>query len=280
MLGAITGDTIGSRFEFRSNKSTFFELFGPGCHYTDDSVMTMAVAEWLMNDPTRSHAVLEKKMVELAESATGVGYGHMFLRWLFFPETLFKDGKRRPYNSFGNGSAMRVSAVGWMFDSLEETERVAEISASITHNHPEGIKGAQATAAAIFMARNGNDKEEIRSYISQKYNYDLNRTCDDIRPNYNFEVSCQKSVPEAIIAFLDSNDYENAIRLAVSLGGDADTQACITGGIAEAYYGMPDEIIAAMANHLPRDYKTNILRLAETSAYRVRMEQIKRCWKI
>ena len=278
MLGAITGDTIGSRFEFRSNKSAVFELFGPGCHYTDDSVMTMAVAEWLMNDPTRSHAVLEKKMVELAESATGIGYGHIFLRWLFFPEALFKDGKRRPYNSFGNGSAMRVSAVGWMFDSLEETERVAELSASITHNHPEGIKGAQATAAAIFLARTGENKEEIRNYISRKYNYDLDRTCDDIRPNYNFEVSCQKSVPEAIIAFLDSKDYETAIRLAVSLGGDADTQACITGGIAEAYYGMPDEIITSMANHLPQDYKTNILRLAETSAYRIRMEQIKRCW--
>ena len=279
MLGAITGDTIGSRFEFRSNKSTNFELFGPECRYTDDSVMTMAVAEWLMNDPTHSHAVLEKKMVKLAESATGVGYGPMFLRWLFFPETLFNDGKRRPYKSFGNGSAMRVSAVGWMFDSLEETERVAEISASITHNHPEGIKGAQATAAAIFLARNGKDKEEIRSYLSQKYNYDLNRTCDDIRPSYNFEVSCQKSVPEAIIAFLDSKDYEIAIRLAVSLGGDADTQACITGGIAEAFYGMPDEIIVAMANHLPQDYKTTIFRLAESSAYRDRLEQIKRCWR-
>lgn len=278
MLGAITGDTIGSRFEFRGTKSTTFDLFGPRCRYTDDSVMTMAVAEWLMDDPTHSHEVLEKKMVKFGELDPNAGYGGMFSRWLFYPEGLNKGGKRLPYNSFGNGSAMRVSAVGWMFDTLDETERVAEISASITHNHPEGIKGAQATAAAIFMARNGKDKEEIRNYISQKYNYDLNRTCDDIRPGYGFEVSCQKSVPEAIIAFMDSNDYETTVRLAVSLGGDSDTQACIAGGIAEAYYGMPDEIVAAMTNHLTPIYKANIIRLAEMSAYQCRLEQIRRCW--
>ena len=278
MLGAITGDTIGSRFEFRGNKSTDFELFGPGCRYTDDSVMTMSVAEWLLDDPSHSHEVLEKIMVKYGETAPCIGYGGMFLRWLFFPKALNKEGKRQPYNSFGNGSAMRVSAGGWLFDTLEETERVAEISASITHNHPEGIKGAQATAAAIFMARNGKDKEEIRDYISQKYNYNLNRTCDEIRPGYGFEVSCQKSVPESIIAFLDSKDYETTVRLAVSLGGDSDTQACIAGGIAEAYYGMPDEIVAAMANYLRLDYKANIIRLAENSAYRCRLEQIRRCW--
>lgn len=280
MLGAITGDIIGSRFEFRGNKSMDFELLGPGCRYTDDSVMTMAVAEWLMDDPSHSHEVLEKIMVKHGETAPSIGYGHMFLRWLFFPKTLNKEGKRHPYNSFGNGSAMRVSAVGWFFDTLEETEHVAEISASITHNHPEGIKGAQATAVAIFMARNGKDKEEIRDYISKKYNYNLNRTCDDIRPHYGFEVSCQKSVPEAIIAFLDSQDYESTIRLAVSLGGDSDTQACIAGGIAEAYYGMPDKIVTDIANYLRIDYKANIIRLAEASAYRCRLEQIKRCWKI
>lgn len=278
MLGAITGDTIGSRFEFRGNKRTDFELFGPGCRFTDDTVMTMAVAEWLLEDPTHSHEVLEKIMVKYGETTPSIGYGGMFLRWLFFPKTLNKEGKRMPYNSFGNGSAMRVSAVGWLFGTLEETERVAEISASITHNHPEGIKGAQATAAAIFMARNGKDKKEIKDYISQKYNYDLNRTCDEIRPGYSFEVSCQKSVPESIIAFLDSKDYESTIRLAVSLGGDSDTQACIAGGIAEAYYGMPDEIVTNMANYLRLDYKANIIRLAEGSAYRCRLEQIKRCW--
>ena len=279
MLGAITGDTIGSRFEFRGNKSTGFELFGPGCRYTDDSVMTMAVAEWLLDDSSHSsHEVLETKMVKYGELAPNAGYGGMFSRWLFFSKLINKDGKRKPYNSFGNGSAMRVSAVGWMFDTLEETERVAEISSSITHNHPEGIKGAQATAAAIFMARNGKDKEEIRDYISKKYDYDLNRTCNAIRPSYGFEVSCQRSVPESIIAFLDSEDYETTIRLAVSLGGDSDTQACIAGGIAEAYYGMPDEIVAALAYHLPSTYKANIIRLAEESAYQCRLGQIRRCW--
>jgi ADP-ribosylglycohydrolase len=240
--------------------------------------MTMAVAEWLMDDPTHSHEVLEKKMVKFGELDQGAGYGGMFSEWLFYPETLSRDGKRKPYNSFGNGSAMRVSAVGWMFDTLEETERVAEISASITHSHPEGIKGAQATAAAIFMARNGATKNEIRDYVAKKFKYDLNRTCDQIRPRYGFEVTCQKSVPEAIIAFLDSHDYESTVRLAVSLGGDSDTQACIAGGIAEAFYGMPDEIIKDMANHLPPDYKANIIRLAEVSSYRCKREQIKRCW--
>ena len=166
-----------------------------------------------------------------------------------------------------------------LFDTLEETELVAEISAGITHNHPEGIKGAQATAAAIFMARNGASKEMIRSYISNKFGYDLNRTIEQIRPSYMFEVSCQESVPEAIIAFLDSTDYESAIRLAVSLGGDADTQACIAGGIAEAFYGMLDDLVVDIGYHLPPIYKTNVIRLAENSAYRCHREQLKRCWR-
>ena len=259
---------------------TDFELFGRRSCYTDDSVMTMAVAEWLMDDPALSHEVLEQKMVKFGNYDSGAGYGGRFLQWLFYPENIWKDGVRRPYNSYGNGSAMRVSAVGWFFDTLEETERVAEISASITHNHPEGIKGAQATAAAIFMARNGKNKEEIRAYISKKYGYELNRTCDQIRPSYGFEVSCQKSVPEAIIAFLDSTDYESTVRLAVSLGGDSDTQACIAGGIAEAFYGMPEGIVTEMTKYLPPDYKNNIIRLAETSAYRCRLEQLKRCWRM
>lgn len=280
MLGAIAGDVIGSPFEFNSIKDTDFQLFGYRSHYTDDSVMTMAVAEWLMDDPTLSHEVLEQKMVKFGNYDSGAGYGGRFLQWLFYPENIWKDGVRRPYNSYGNGSAMRVSAVGWFFDTLEETERVAEISASITHNHPEGIKGAQATAAAIFMARNGKNKEEIRAYISKKYGYELNRTCDQIRPSYGFEVSCQKSVPEAIIAFIDSTDYESSVRLAVSLGGDSDTQACIAGGIAEAFYGMPDGIVTEMDKYLPPDYKTNIIRLAKTSAYRCKLEQIKRCWEM
>ncbi len=276
MLGAIIGDIVGSCFEFNGIKTTDFELFSPGSRYTDDSVMTMAVAEWLLDDPHHTHDILEKKMLKYGNLNSNVGYGGTFLRWLFLPQAIFHDGRRRPYHSFGNGSAMRVSAVGWMFDTLKETERVAEISAFITHNHPEGIKGAQATAAAIFMARNGACKEEIKDYISKEYKYDLNRTCDQIRPSYRFEVSCQKSVPEAIIAFLDSKDYESTLRLAVSLGGDSDTQACIAGGIAEAFYGIPDDIVVEAANFIPRYFKKTIIRMAENSAYRSRMEQLEK----
>ncbi len=280
MLGAITGDTIGSRFEFSGIKHTEFHLFDQRCRYTDDSVMTMAVAEWLMDDSAYSHEVLEEKMVKYGALDPRAGYGGMFSSWLFFPKAISKDGKRHPYNSFGNGSAMRVSAVGWMFYTLEETEHVAEISASITHNHPEGIKGAQATAAAIFMARNGKTKKEIKDYITNKYDYNLNRKLDDFRPRYSFDVTCQGSVPEAIIAFLESHDYESTVRLAVSIGGDSDTQACIAGGIAEAFYGMPDEIITQIAGYLPQDYMKNIIRLGEVSAYRCHLDQIKKCWKM
>ena len=279
MLGAITGDIIGSRFEFNSIKSTSFDLFGRGCRYTDDSVMTMAVAEWLLDDPNYSHAILEQKLVRYGELDPNAGYGGKFYDWLFNPNQLWPDGIRRPYNSWGNGSAMRVSAVGWMFETIEETECVAEISASITHNHPEGIKGAQAIAAAIFMARKGASKDEMRDYVSNKFQYDLNRTIEQIRPEYDFEVSCQKSVPEAVIAFLDSVDYESAVRLAVSLGGDADTQACIAGGIAEAYYGMPDDLVEDVGYHLIPTYKNNIIRLSENSAYHCRREQLRRCWR-
>ena len=160
-----------------------------------------------------------------------------------------------PYNSWGNGSAMRVSPVGWAFDTLEETLEAAKQSAEVTHNHPEGIKGAQATAACIFLARTGKSKEEIRNYVEQTFGYDLHRTCDEIRPNYQFEVSCQKSVPESIIAFLESSDYESAIRLAVSMGGDADTMGAIAGGIAEAFYGgVPEHIKAEVINRLPDEF--------------------------
>ena len=280
MLGAITGDIIGSQYEFNSVKRTDFQLFGALTTFTDDTVMTMAVAQWLLNDSTHSHEVLEQKMVQLAKEEPRRGYGGRFFNWLFMPSSFSRDGLRHPYNSFGNGSAMRVSSVGWMFDTLEETERVAEISANITHNHPEGIKGAQSTAAAIFMARNGKTKKEIKDYITSKYGYDLNRKLDDIRPRYGFNETCQGSVPEAIIAFLESHDYESTVRLAVSLGGDSDTQACIAGGIAEAFYGMPDEIITQIADYLRPEYKANIIHLGEVSAYSCHLEQIKKCWKL
>ena len=267
MLGAIIGDTVGSVYEFNNIKIIDFPLFSEKSNYTDDSIMTMAVADWLLKDPTHGMDTLEASLLSFAKKypCPMGGYGGGFHRWLFK-----SDGKREPYNSWGNGSAMRVSAVGWMYDTLEETEHVASLSAAITHNHPEGIKGAQATAAAIFMARNGKTKEEIRDYISTNYGYDLNRTCDEIRPVYGWEGSCQGTVPEAIVAFLDSTDFESAIRLAVSLGGDSDTLACITGGIAEAYYKeIPDSIAMKIWSLIPEDFKAILKEMEEKSRYRL-----------
>ena len=280
MLGAIIGDTVGSVYEFNNIKTTHFPLFDPRCNYTDDSIMTMAVADWLLTDPQHGMGTLEASFLGFAKKypCPMGGYGGGFHRWLFHPEQLAaydEDGnhvvgKRHPYNSFGNGAAMRCSANGWMFDSLEETERVAGLSAAITHSHPEGIKGAQSTAAAIFMARNGKSKEEIKEYISTKYGYDLNRTCDEIRPVYDWDSSCQGTVPEAMVAFLDSTDFESAIRLAVSLGGDSDTLACITGGIAEAFYkNIPDDIALKMWSLLPDDFKAILKEMEQRSTYRL-----------
>ena len=266
MLGAIIGDTVGSVYEFNNIKTTDFPLFRPQSNYTDDSIMSIAVANWLLTDPKHGLDTLEKSLVDFAKKypCPMGGYGGMFKIWLFGYD------KRQPYNSWGNGSAMRASALGWMFDTIEETERVAKKSAEITHNHPEGIKGAQATAAAIFMARKGKSKSEIKDYISKTYCYDLNRTCDEIRRVYKWDSSCQGTVPEAICAFLDSTDFESAIRLAVSLGGDSDTLACITGGIAEAYYKeIPDEIATTMWEKLPNDFKVILKELEQKTSYRL-----------
>ena len=267
MLGAIIGDTVGSVYEFNNIKSTQFPLFGSRSNYTDDSVMSMAVAEWLLTDPQHGMDTLEASFLDFSKKypCPMGGYGSGFYRWLFNPES-FKDGKRQPYNSFGNGAAMRCSANGWMFDTLEETERVAGLSAAIT----EGIKGAQSTAAAIFMARNGKSKEEIKDYISKKYGYNLNRTCDEIRPVYDWDSSCQGTVPEAIVAFMDSTDFESAIRLAVSLGGDSDTLACITGGIAEAYYKeIPENMAMKIWELIPEDFKAILKNLEMRTSYRL-----------
>ena len=294
MIGAIIGDTVGSVYECNNIKTTEFPLFSSNSIYTDDTVMTLAVADWLLRDSSHSIEELECSMVSFAEKYPCPlgGYGGSFYNWLFHPGLLpdenkrtsgitslgqlfskiddLQVSKRHPYNSWGNGSAMRVSAVGWMFDTLEETERIAKISAEITHNHPEGIKGAQATAAAIFMARTGKTKEEIKTYIEQTYGYDLQRTCDEIRPTYHFDESCQGTVPQAIIAFLDSNDFESAIRLAVSLGGDSDTLACITGGIAEAFYKeIPESIINEMWQRLPNDFKEILREMEQQSTYKL-----------
>ena len=259
MLGAIIGDTVGSIYEFDNIKTTDFPLFSERSEFTDDSVMCFAVADWLLRDEHHTHKELEASMVRFAYEYPNPlgGYGGSFYRWLF-------SGRERvPYNSWGNGSAMRVSAVGWAFGTLEETLRVAEISAAITHNHPEGIKGAQAVAAAIFLGRTGKTKAEIKEYVETHFGYDLSRTCEEIRPGYTFQESCQGTVPEAIIAFLDSTDFERAIRLAVSLGGDSDTLACITGGIAEAYYQeIPEEIVKEMWSRLPETFR-EILREME-----------------
>lgn len=249
LLGAIAGDTIGSVYEFNNIKDTDFDLFNPRMNYTDDSVMTLAVADWIVNDAALSFDDLVARMRGFSRMfpCPMGGYGSGFRRWL-------AESNPKPYNSWGNGSAMRVSAVGYAAETMEQALDWAKRSAEVTHNHPEGIKGAQATAAAIFMARTGSSKEQIRDYVEQTFGYDLHRTCDEIRPSYGFNESCQHTVPEAIVAFLDSNDFESAIRLAVSLGGDSDTLACITGGIAGAYYkNIPEEIGSFVATRLDRN---------------------------
>ena len=240
LLGALVGDIIGSPYEFHNTKTKNFPLVEKRTRFTDDSVMTMAVAhtlrKWKKGENIEEEAFkneLVKSMQEFGRKYINVGYGGHFRLWL-------GTSKPEPYNSWGNGSAMRVSPVAWYFDDIETVERFAKFTAEVTHNHPEGIKGAQAAASAIFLARTGNSKEEIKNYITEKYNYDLNRTCDEIRPDYKFDVSCQGSVPEAIIAFLEAENFEDAIRNAVSLGGDSDTIACITGAIAHGMWGVPE----------------------------------------
>ena len=258
MLGAMLGDMIGSPYEFRPVRSTEFPLFREDSVFTDDTVMTAAVADAFLACMDESGTVtadddtvrreLVRKMKEWGRRYPDAGYGGRFYRWLFSKTSL-------PYNSWGNGSAMRVSAAGWIADTIGETRRLAALSAEVTHNHPEGIKGAEAAASAVFLARTGKTKEEIRLYIEKEFGYDCARTIRAIRRNYMFEVSCQRSVPEAIIAFLEGDSYEQAVRLAVSLGGDSDTQACIAGSIAEAYYGIPQEIAEQGILRLPVSFR-------------------------
>ena len=239
MLGAIAGDIIGSVYEWHPIKTKEFPLFDPYCHFTDDSVLTIAVAQALLTDGDYHSAVLS-----LGRRYPDAGYGGSFRQWL-------RDADPQPYSSWGNGSAMRVSPVGWAFNTTEAVLQEAARSAAITHNHPEGIKGAQATALALFLARTVKDKETIRATIEDRFGYDLHRTVDTIRPAYRFDVSCQGTVPEAIVAFLDSVSFEDTIRNAISLGGDSDTLACIAGGMAEAYYGPVPTPIAEKAADMP-----------------------------
>lgn len=254
MYGAILGDIIGSPFEFdRGDKTKDFNLFNRNSYFTDDSVMTIAVGEALLK-VGQDAAVKEiedaviSSMQSWGRRYPYEGYGGYFRHWLTarHPE---------PYNSFGNGSAMRVSAAGWLYNSLEKTRVVAKATANVTHNHPEGIKGAEATASVIFMARNGSSKEEIKKYIENEFHYDLNRTLDEIRPSYHMDETCQRTVPEAIIAFLEAKDFEDAIRNAVSLGGDTDTLGAITGSIAEAYFGISETLISECRNRINKDMR-------------------------
>ena len=251
MIGAILGDMIGCPYEFdRGNKTKDFPLFIRYSKFTDDSVMTIAVAEGLMDAMGKSDEEIRQALVHSMQKwgtlYPHAGYGHMFSSWL-------RAEDPKPYGSFGNGSAMRVSSAGWLFDTLEETRHMARLTAEVTHNHPEGIKGAEATASAIYMARTGSTKEAIREYIIREFHYDLSRTCDEIRPDYHHVESCQKTVPEAVTAFLEGTDFEDVIRTAVSLGGDCDTLTCIAGGMAEAFYGVPEDIAAEGRKRLPDD---------------------------
>ncbi|MDT8388778.1 MAG: ADP-ribosylglycohydrolase family protein [Thiogranum sp.] len=231
MLGAIAGDIIGSVYEHDAIKTRDFPLFDARCRFTDDTVLSVAVADAILSGSPYRDA-----LKSFGQRYPNAGYGASFNRWLHSSGHL-------PYNSWGNGSAMRVSPVGFAFSTKDEVLRQARLSAKVMHNHPEGIKGAQATALAVFLARTGMDKAAIRDQLTERFGYDLERSLDSIRPAYKFDISCQGSVPEALIAFLESHSYEDAIRNAISLGGDSDTLACITGGIAEAFYGaVPEEI--------------------------------------
>jgi ADP-ribosylglycohydrolase len=242
MLGAIVGDIVGSVFEWRPVRSTDFPLFAPESRFTDDTVLTVATAYAILND-----VPYDTVYRDFGRRYPDAGYGGAFFDWLF-------EADPRPYNSWGNGSAMRVSPVGLAFDTAEDVLREAQRSAAVTHNHPEGVKGAQATALAVFLARTGTSREEIRAEIMLRFGYDLRRSLADIRPHYSFDVSCQGSVPEAIVAFLDSEDFEGAIRGAVSLGGDSDTQAAIAGAIAHAFDGhVPEQLASAARQRLPSD---------------------------
>lgn len=257
MIGAIGGDIIGSIYERRQIKTKDFPLFDARCRFTDDTVLTVAIA----------HAILTGTSYRDALRTIGLrypnaGYGKSFIGWLMGADS-------SPYNSWGNGSAMRVSPVGFAFSTEAEVLHHAEQTAIVTHNHPEGVKGAQATAMAVFLARSGASKDELRAEISGRFGYDLGATVVDIRPQYSFDVSCQGTVPQAVICFLDSDSYEDAVRNAISLGGDSDTLACIAGGIAEAFYGgVPAHVALKVQELLPSDL------LAITSDFRSRFAKV------
>jgi ADP-ribosylglycohydrolase len=238
MIGAIIGDIVGSRFEFRNHRNKDFDLFGKGCNITDDSIMTLAVTKAILESRNDADANLSDlavyHMQDIGRKYPRCGFGGMFYCWVFSDNPV-------PYNSFGIGAAMRVSPVGFAAQSMDEALALAEAVTAVTHNHPEGIKGAKATAAAIYLTRSGVSISEIREHIVREY-YPLDFTIDTIRPTYRFNETCQGTVPQALECFLESSSFEDAIRIAISLGGDSDTIGAIVGGIAEAYYGVPDNL--------------------------------------
>ena len=259
MYGAILGDIIGSPYEFdRGSKTKDFPLFSENSTFTDDTVMTIAIADAFLDETLpMDEEIIRKKLIasmqRYGKLYPHAGYGGMFRRWL-------KSSNPQPYGSYGNGSAMRVSSVAWLFDDLDMVRNMARLSAEVTHNHPEGIKGSEATASAIFLARIGCSKEDIKAYIENQFGYDLSRTCDEIRVNYHHVESCQETVPEAITAFLEGETFEDVIRTAVSLGGDCDTLTCIAGAIAEGFYGVPENLKQECLNRLPEQLRLLLLR--------------------
>lgn len=251
MLGTIIGDIVGSRFELRNHKNKEFELFHPRCIFTDDTVMTLAIGKAILNskkDYSDLSSLSIKYMREFAKMYPNSGYGYRFSQWVL-------SDNPKPYHSFGNGAAMRVSAIGFVAKTLDEAISLSRKVTEVTHNHKEGIKGAEATAVAIFLAKNGYRIPEIKSYIDKHY-YKMDFKLDAIRETYKTDITCQGSVPQAITAFLESNSFEDAIRNAISIGGDSDTIAAITGGIAEAYYGIPFKIKTQALSYLDEHLKT------------------------
>ena len=250
MLGAIIGDIVGSRFEFNNIKTKQFELFAPRCFATDDSIMTLAVAKALLDskaDHSDLGACAVRAMQEIGRPYPHCGYGGRFIEWIY-------TDNPQPYNSFGNGAAMRVSPCGFAATSLEEAKALSRAVTEVSHNHPEGIKGAEATTVAIFMARKGCSIQEIRDEIDRHY-YPMDFTLGGIRDSYTFNETCQRTVPQALMAFFESTDFEDAIRNAISIGGDSDTLAAITGGVAQAFYGIPDNLREMAIGYLDQRMK-------------------------
>lgn len=253
MIGAIIGDIVGSRFQFDNTKTKDFHFLTEDSWFTDDTVMTCAVAKAIL-DCNGDYSNLSEKAVSAMQffgrKYPSCGYGMRFYQWIFSEHP-------QPYNSCGNGSAMRISAVGFAAESMEEVKTMSYAVTSVTHDHPEGLKGAESTAAAIFLARQGKTKEEIKDYIIKNYGYDLSKTVEDYRNEIDGCVKeiCQDSLPQALVCFLEGNDYEDVIRNCISTGGDTDTIAAIAGGIAEAYFGIPEGLVQEGKKYLPDDLK-------------------------